>query len=126
MNIRIGRKQRTFFSLSAVWLMCCLKVARAQVPLPEAVLLPTDLGTGPADRDRPFLAWHENLGVDGYSLDHGRRGGMGRPPVLRRDRAVSARHRGYGHEPGAGRRASAQPQLLRQPGNRQSSPDVGH
>lgn len=40
--------------------------ASAAVPLPNAQLLPNDPGTGPADRNVPFLAWHEDLSADGY------------------------------------------------------------
>lgn len=38
----------------------------AQVPLPATQVLPYDLGTGPEDRDVPFLAWHEDLSLEGY------------------------------------------------------------
>ncbi len=34
--------------------------------LPSTQNLPYDSGTGPEDRDVPFLAWHEDLSVDGY------------------------------------------------------------
>lgn len=40
--------------------------ALAQVPLPAVQLLPHDPGTGPEDRNVPFLAWHEDLGPQGY------------------------------------------------------------
>jgi hypothetical protein len=41
-------------------------LAHAAVPLPNVQLLTSDPGTGPADRDVPFLAWHEDLSLDGY------------------------------------------------------------
>jgi hypothetical protein len=37
------------------------------VPIPDTQLLPHDLGTGPTDRDVPFLAWFEDLAKDGYT-----------------------------------------------------------
>jgi hypothetical protein len=36
------------------------------VPIPETENIPYDPGTGPEDRDVPFLAWHKDLSVDGY------------------------------------------------------------
>ena len=38
----------------------------ADVPIPATQLLPHDPGTGPTDRDVPFLAWFEDLAPDGY------------------------------------------------------------
>jgi hypothetical protein len=40
--------------------------AGAAVPLPTTQLLETDPGTGPEDRNVPFLAWHEDLTAVGY------------------------------------------------------------
>jgi hypothetical protein len=41
--------------------------ALAVVPIPETQQLPYDQGTGPEDRDVPFLAWHKDLSEDGYA-----------------------------------------------------------
>jgi hypothetical protein len=41
-------------------------MVNAQVPLPNVSYMPTDPGTGPEDRDVPFLAWPGNLTADGY------------------------------------------------------------
>jgi len=58
---------RSIWLLVAVGSVClCTAAAQAQVPLPESVFLDTDPGTGPEDRNVPFLAWHEDLSVDGY------------------------------------------------------------
>lgn len=63
MIIPVARNQRTLLGL----LMLLLGLAaEAQVPLPAAEHLPVDPGTGPADRNLPFLAWHEDLSADGY------------------------------------------------------------
>jgi hypothetical protein len=53
-------------SLLLVTLSCVTSFAYAQVPLPTVKILTTDPGTGPEDRDMPFLAWHEDLTTDGY------------------------------------------------------------
>ena len=49
-------------------LLCALSV-NAAVPIPETQPLPYDPGTGPEDRDVAFLAWHEDLSLDGYRED---------------------------------------------------------
>lgn len=36
-------------------------------PLPQSTLMRTDPGTGPTDRNVPFLAWHEDLAAVGYA-----------------------------------------------------------
>ena len=54
---------RTFLLFT---LSCFTSFAYAQVPLPTVKILTTDPGTGPEDRDVPFLAWHEDLTADGY------------------------------------------------------------
>ena len=51
------------FAVLGVLLMC---TAHAAVPIPSAQILPTSPGTGPEDRDVPFLAWHEDLTPQGY------------------------------------------------------------
>jgi len=43
-----------------------LEITLPDVPLPQAQPLPYDRGTGPEDRDVPFLAWYEDLSADGY------------------------------------------------------------
>lgn len=40
--------------------------SHAQIPLPQSTLIPVDPGTGPTDRNVPFLAWHEDLATVGY------------------------------------------------------------
>jgi len=47
-------------------LLVYASVGHAQVPLPQSIRIPTDPGTGPADRNVPFLAWHEDLSTAGY------------------------------------------------------------
>jgi hypothetical protein len=54
--------QRIFGVLGVV-LVC---TAHATVPIPTTQILPTSAGTGPEDRDVPFLAWHEDLTPQGY------------------------------------------------------------
>jgi len=43
-----------------------LATAQAQVPVPAAQILGTDPGTGPTDRDVPYLATYKDLSVYGY------------------------------------------------------------
>ncbi len=51
------------FGVLGVLLIC---TAHATVPIPSAQILPTSPGTGPEDRDVPFLAWYEDLTPQGY------------------------------------------------------------
>ncbi|MDG2154323.1 MAG: alpha/beta hydrolase domain-containing protein [Gammaproteobacteria bacterium] len=51
------------FAVLGVLLMC---TAHATVPIPSAQIQPTSAGTGPEDRDVPFLAWYEDLTPQGY------------------------------------------------------------
>lgn len=51
---------------SAGALLAFATALQAQVPLPTVTYLPTDPGTGPTDRNVPFLAWHEDLSRVGY------------------------------------------------------------
>lgn len=59
-----------YISLVSISLLCSLQIciagAQAQVPLPDSTFLATDPGTGPSDRNVPFLAWHEDLAAYGY------------------------------------------------------------
>ena len=63
-----------FFSGSRRWVQCIFTVsgvllvctAHAAVPIPVTQILPTSAGTGPEDRDVPFLAWYEDLTPLGY------------------------------------------------------------
>jgi hypothetical protein len=51
------------FAVLGVLLMCS---AHAAVPVPNAQIVPNSVGTGPADRDVPFLATYKDLSVNGY------------------------------------------------------------
>lgn len=53
---------RCAFPLAAM----AMQTAGAAVPIPSTQLLESDPGTGPEDRNVPFLAWHEDLSVSGY------------------------------------------------------------
>ena len=54
---------RCIFAVSGVLLVC---TAHATVPIPTATSTVYDRGTGPSDRNVPFLAWYEDLTPQGY------------------------------------------------------------
>jgi len=58
-----GRLVRRISGVLIALLMC---TAHAAVPVPNAQILPTSAGTGPTDRDVPFLATYKDLSVNGY------------------------------------------------------------
>ncbi len=61
-----GRLEGLIALLLLGFVLFSVSPSYAQVPLPQSTLIPTDPGTGPADRNVPFLAWHEDLSAVGY------------------------------------------------------------
>ncbi len=53
--------------LSLLLTVASAALALPTVPVPGATPLPYAAGTGPEDRDVPFLAWHDDLSVEGYT-----------------------------------------------------------
>ncbi len=70
----VGRNIATISALATLLIACGSSSGDAPIPttpgpttvLPSTQNIPYDSGTGPEDRDVPFLAWHEDLSVDGY------------------------------------------------------------